>query len=99
MKNISKVTDNSDKKRYEMVLEGKTAYVEYILNTKGMIFLTHTEVPKKFEGRGIAFEMIRQILEDIEQRQLKLIPLCPVVAAFIRRHPEWKRLLMENIHV
>lgn len=93
------IVDNQERKRFEMQVNEYTAYSEYILTSKGIIFLTHTEVPKAIEGQGIAFEMIRQILENIEERQLKLMPLCPAVAAFIRRHPEWKRLLVENVHV
>ena len=93
------IVDNQERKQFEMTVDGYMAFSEYILTKKGVIYLTHTEVPKKIEGRGIAFEMIRQILENIEERQLKLMPLCPVVAAFIRRNPEWKRLLVENVHV
>lgn len=93
------VSDNIDKKRFETKVDGITAYVDYILNSKGMIFLTHTEVPKKIGGRGVASGMVGQVLEVVEDRDLKLVPLCPYVAAYIRRHPEWKRLLAENFNV
>lgn len=93
------IVDNQERKQFEMTVDGYTAFSEYILTKKGVIYLTHTEVPKNIEGRGIAFEMIRQILENIEERQLKLMPLCPLVATFIRRHPEWKRLLAPHVNV
>lgn len=93
------VSDNIDKKRFETKVDGVTAYVEYILNSKGMIFFTHTEVPRKIGGRGVASKLVGQALEMIDNRNLKLVPLCPYVAAYLRRHPEWKRLLAENFNV
>jgi predicted GNAT family acetyltransferase len=38
-------------------------------------------------------------LENIEGRELKLIPLCPFAAAYIKRHPEWNRVLAENVNL
>lgn len=73
------IKDNLLQKRFEMMVEDETAYVEYIINKQGMIFLTHTEVPRKIEGHGIAIEMIELVLQNIQQRGLKLVPMCPVV--------------------
>lgn len=93
------INDNTDRKRFEHHNGGHTAFVEYIINSNGMIFLTHTEVPQPIEGQGIAFRMIHQVLQIIEKRNLKLVPLCPTVAEYIRRNQEWKKLLAENFNV
>lgn len=93
------LTENTDKKRFEVEVDGQTAFVEYILNSRKMIYLTHTEVPRNLEGGTIGSTMVGQILEIIEDRELQLVPLCPFVATYIRRHPEWKRLLAENFSV
>lgn len=93
------VKDNTERKQFEYNVDGHTAWVEYILNSSGMIFLTNTEVPKPIRGRGLSFQMIGQVLQIVEERGLKLVPLCPTVAEFIRRNPEWKRLLAENFNV
>ena len=88
--------DNTAKKRFEVEVDGRTAHVEYILNKNGVIYLTHTEVPKEMEGRGIASEMLKVIMKDIESRELSLIPICPFVKTYLSRHPEWKKLLDEH---
>ena len=93
------ITDNTEEKQFELSLDDGKAVVEYIINTKGMIFLTHTEVPPKYEGQGIGAKLVEQVLKEVEERELKLVPLCPFVAAHIRRHPEWKRLLADNYNV
>ncbi|MDZ7773389.1 MAG: GNAT family N-acetyltransferase [Balneolaceae bacterium] len=95
----SRVRDNSDRKRFELDLGQKTAYVDYIINAKGVIYLTHTEVPSAWEGQGVASDMVHQVLQEVDRRGLRLVPLCPYVASYLRRHAEWKRLLAEGFNV
>ena len=85
-------TDNQNRKRYELALGEEVAFVEYIL-AKGMIVFTHTEVPQAYAGKGVANRLIRFALDDARARGLSVHPLCPFVAAFIRRHPEYQDLL------
>lgn len=92
------LTDNSDKKQFEFRVEGYTARIEYIIMAK-KIFLTHTEVPVDLEGKGIGSKIVKLALEEIEKRGLKLIPLCPFIAKYITRHPEWKRILDEDVNI
>ena len=54
----------------------------------------HTEVPPKYEGRGIGKELVQGVLEDIRRKKLKVVPQCPFVATYIRRHPEWMDLVL-----
>lgn len=92
------VTDHPDKKRYEAEIDGHIGYVEYI-QAKNRIFLTHTEVPKELEGKGIGSAMVHQVLVDVDRQGLTLVPLCPFVAHYLKRHPEWKRLVMKGITI
>lgn len=50
--------------------------------------LIHTEVDPAFEGRGLATKLIAGAIQDIRARGLKLVPVCPFVRAYLRRHPE-----------
>ncbi|WP_353778795.1 N-acetyltransferase [Winogradskyella sp. 3972H.M.0a.05] len=92
------VRDNPEKKRYEANVDGEFAIIEYI-KAKDTIYLTHTEVPKSMEGKGIGSRLVVAALEDIERQNLMLAPLCPFVAAYIKRHPEWKRILSPKYNV
>ena len=49
--------DNAAEKRYELDLGDGMALAEYVLG-HGLIVLTHTEVPPKYEGRGIGKELV-----------------------------------------
>lgn len=96
---MPELTDNPDQKRFEYKVDGQTAFIEYIINKNGLIFLTHTEVPKKLRGQGIAFEMIGEALTEVKNRDLKLVPLCPTVAEYIRRNPNLKDMLAPGYSV
>ncbi len=90
---------NTDKDCYEYNLKGFKPKVEYIVSKTGEIYLTHTEVPFQLEGKGIGTSLVRDVLTDIEQRGLKLVPLCPFITRYIRKHPQWRKLLMEGFEM
>ncbi len=88
-----KLIDNTEKRQYEFHIEKFTPKIEYI-RVKDEIYLTHTEVPAELERKGIASDLVEKVLMDIENKGLRLVPLCPFVAGYISRHPGWKRLVI-----
>ena len=90
--------DNEEQKRYELQYKGYTAFIDYIV-AKGNIYLTHTEVPRELEGQGIGSRMVLQALVDIKKRELNLVPLCPFVAGYLKKHPAWKELVLKGINI
>ena len=87
------VVDNRTELRYELWSAGSLAgSIRYTLE-EGAITLVHTEIAPAFEGRGLGNVLVAGALEDIRSRGLRLHPLCPFVAAYIRRHPEDADLL------
>lgn len=90
--------DDVENKRYYFDIDGVKPRIEYIL-VKDKIYLTHTEVPKSLAGKGIGSAIVKAVLEDIDARELTLVPLCPFVAMYIKRHPEWRRLVLKGIKI
>ena len=87
------VHDNAEKHRFEIDLgDGSFAIAEYRLRT-GKIIFTHTEVPSAHEGRGIGSLLVRTALASARERGLKVIPICPFFAAYIKKHAEEQDLL------
>ncbi|MAO08257.1 MAG: GNAT family N-acetyltransferase [Alteromonas sp.] len=93
-----RILDNPEKKRFEAPIEGKIAFIEYI-RAKDAIYLTHTEVPESLGGSGIGSALVKEVLQQIEGEGLLLAPLCPFVAGYLKKHPEWQRLLAKGYHV
>ena len=93
-----KLIDNVALHQYEFRIGDLIPRIEYIKTKNGEIYLTHTEVPSALEGKGVGSSLVRLALEDIERQQLRLVPLCPFVAGYVQKHPEWKRLVMEGVN-
>ena len=94
-----KLIDNEEKHRYEFQIDGKIAEIDYIKSNNGEIYLVHTEVPASLSGKGVGSQLAEKALTDIERQGLRLVPLCPFVAGYIHKHPEWKRIVMRGIHI
>ena len=89
---MAEVTDNPASSRYEMAVDGVTAFVEY-RREGDVIALVHTEVPKALSGRGVGTALARGTLDLIRASGRKIRPLCPFIAAFIQRHPDYADLV------
>ena len=90
---------NEAKKRFELEVDGHTAFIESILTNENIMFLTHTEVPPALGGKGVGSNIVGQALQYIEDHGYTLAPLCPFVAKYLRIHPEWQRLLAKGYKV
>ena len=87
------VRDNPDHHRFEIDLgDGSFAIAKYTLPA-GMIMFTHTEVPPEHEGKGIGSALIRAGLAAARERGLKVIPICPFFAAYMKSHDDTHDLL------
>lgn len=87
------ITKNEKTSQYETTIDGQLAYVAYDLEDPDRIVLTHTIVPDALAGRGIAGEVVKHALDDARAQNLKVVPQCSYVAAYIKRHPEYEDLL------
>lgn len=86
------IKDNKEKSRFEVEIEGSTAFVEY-KTEPDVLVLTHTEVPKELGGRGVASEMVEVVLLQAELRGYKIKPECGFIKSYIEKHPEWKSIV------
>jgi uncharacterized protein len=87
-----KVINNATDGRFEVHLGDEVAYTEYRLLKTGILF-PHTEVPPAFEGKGVGGALVRAGMAFARERGELVIPVCPFVAAYITRHPEYHDLV------
>jgi len=90
---------NEDKKRFELHNDGHIAFIEYILTKENVMYLTHTEVPKALGGKGIGIQIVEQTLHYLKEHDYKLAPMCPFVAKYLVKNPDWQTLLAPGYHV
>lgn len=83
---------NETTNRFELTVDDHIAFIEYE-EDENIIKLIHTESPEALAGRGAATALIEKTLSYLEDNAYQLVPLCPLVFAYVKRHPEWKRLV------
>lgn len=88
------VTRNPDRRRYEAFTGGTgvAGLVDY-QETSELVVLTHTEVDPSLEGRGVGSTLARAALDDIRERGLKALVICPFILGWLRRHREYVDVL------
>jgi predicted GNAT family acetyltransferase len=95
---MSDVRNDHEAHRYEIVEDGVVAgFAEYLAVKGDRIVFTHTEIDPAFEGRGIGSALIGAALQDARDRGQRIVPICPFVATYVHRHPEFVPFLDERI--
>ena len=95
---MSEVRNAPQAHRYEIVEDGEVAGFAGYQEVRGdRIVFTHTEIEPRFEGRGLASQLIAFALEDARDRGQQIVPICPFVARYVHRHKEFVPHLDERI--
>jgi uncharacterized protein len=90
------VIDNPEELRYEAREGGELVGEIRYRREPGIVVLVHTDVAPSAEGSGVGSRLVRGALDDIRARGLRVVPLCPFVAGFMRRHPEYADLVTRD---
>jgi uncharacterized protein len=87
------VAENPAEQRYEVRADGELAGFAQYRARGDQIAFTHTEVDDRFAGQGLAGKLIAFALGDARDRDLAVLPFCPFVRSYIRRHAEYVDLV------
>ncbi|HJZ72576.1 MAG TPA: GNAT family N-acetyltransferase [Vicinamibacterales bacterium] len=80
------VIDNRAKHRFELQVNGSTAFLVYE-RTDDALTLIHTEVPPALRGHHVGDAIVEAVLRAGHSAGLRIIPVCPFVRAYLRKHP------------
>ena len=86
------VTNNEEAQRFEAQIGGQRALLTYHRFPDRIVF-NHSEVPPPLGGQGLAAKLARTALDFARANHLRVVPPCPYVAAFIRKHAEYHDLV------
>ena len=91
--NATPLKNNTHHHQFELTTDGKLSIVAYQQVDDETLALTHTEVDPSLEGHGVGSQLVEDVLQYVEQNNLKVVPLCPFVAVYLKRHPDWNRVV------
>ena len=86
------VRNNEARQRFEIEIDGLQSFVQYIRRDP-KLYLIHTEVPPELEGHGVGNALARAALDFAAREELRVVPRCSFISQFIKRHPEYQRLV------
>lgn len=86
------VKDNKSDNALELWVDGKRSFIAYEIEGQN-IYLSHTEVPIDQNGQGIAADLVEKAFLYLEGQNMKVIPGCSYVRAFLKRYPAWERII------
>jgi hypothetical protein len=81
------VVDNRPASRFELTEQGLTAFADYT-RRGGALVIPHVEAPMALRGQGTAGRLMAGLVALARAEGVKIVPLCPYAAAWLRRHPE-----------
>ncbi len=89
------VVHNQGKSRYEIFVDGELAGFTHYDLSNGVARFDHTEVQPRFNGRGLGTTLVKGAFDEVRAAgQWKIRAVCPFVAIFVKRHPEYDDLVL-----
>jgi predicted GNAT family acetyltransferase len=86
------VTNNTAAGRFEAQTPYGVATLKYV-RRGDVLDLVHTVVPQEAEGQGIGAALANTALEYARAEGLRVIPTCPFVNGYLKRHREFADLV------
>jgi uncharacterized protein len=90
---IVTVSDNEADHRFEVHVGEELAGFTVFRRRPGVIAFIHTEIEPRFEGQGLGSQLIRQALGTARAEGQAVLPFCPFVNEYIKRHAEYVELV------
>ncbi|GHK03949.1 GNAT family N-acetyltransferase [Streptomyces sp. NPDC003753] len=79
--------------RYEILVDGKRAGLTAYRDRDAQRVFYHTEIDDAFAGQGLASRLVQEALTDVRESGKRIVPVCPYVAKFLKRHEEFADLV------
>jgi len=89
---VIEIQNNESAHRFEALVDGHVAFVQYRYSNTGEIVFTHTEVPRPLAGRGIGSKLARFALDYARDRALRAASTCSFISSYVENHPEYQSL-------
>lgn len=98
MIDAAELIDNDFLRQFEIKVDNQLAKVEYSLQER-KIFLTKLIIPEGIKEESFSREFLEAIFEQIEERNLSMVPTSPEIARFVRSNRKYKRMLPVGVRI
>ncbi len=92
------IKDNTFQRQFEATFDDKLVAIEYSFQER-KIFLTRITAFEGFDNEEFVGAMLTHILDGALEKNLKVVPVFPKIAAFFRKNPRYRELLPPGIKI
>jgi len=92
------ITDNSFLRQFETMVDNQLCSMEYSAQER-KIFLTKLVVPEVVNNKRFKDQFIIAVLDQIQERNLRVVPTCPEVVVFLRKNRRYKEMPPVGIRI
>jgi len=94
----AELIDNDFLRQFELKIDNDLAIIEYSLQER-KIFLTKLIIPNCMNCEGFEEGFLKMVLQNIQERNISVVPTSPEIAKFIRRNRRYKSMLPVGIRI
>ncbi|HLV13967.1 MAG TPA: N-acetyltransferase [Xanthomarina sp.] len=94
----SELIDNDFLRQYELKIDEHLAKIEYSLQER-KIFLTKLIIPEEINSEDFQNNFLETVFNDIQERNLSVVPTSPEIAKFVRKNRKYKRMLPVGVRI
>jgi len=98
MIDAAELVDNDFLRQFELKIDNHFAKIEYSLQER-KIFLTKLIVPDEQDNEDFVHAFLKIVFDNIEERNLSVMPTSPEIAKFMRRNRQYKKLLPVGVRI
>ncbi|NCF42813.1 MAG: N-acetyltransferase [Bacteroidetes bacterium] len=94
----SDLVDNPFLRQYEVKIGSEMATIEYAQQER-KIFLTKLNIPQAIASESFVEDFLKVVLDDINEKNISVVPTSPPIAKFIKRNRRYKKMLPVGIRI
>lgn len=98
MVEAAELIDNDFLRQFEIKIDDHLAKIEYSLQER-KIFLTKMIVPEEIKDENFRKDFLAAVFEQINDRNLSVVPTSPEIAKFVRSNRKYKRMLPVGLRI
>jgi hypothetical protein len=98
MIDAAELIDNDFLRQFEIKVDNDLAKIEYSLQDR-KIFLTKLIIPVAIKDDAFSDDFLKVVFENIDERNLSVVPTSPEIAKFVRRNRQYKSMLPVGLRI
>lgn len=88
--NMDRLHDNASAGQYELDIDGETVFARY-RREDGVLTILWVS---RLRGTGAAGRLMKLVAQEAREKTWRVVPVCGYAAAWLRRSPEYRELVI-----